>query len=124
MVEASGAQAAAGTALCEAADALAAEEEALAASLGLGSVTELEAAVDAMDGIRADGAAVDVSDAREARVRGGGDGAGERDLLAVRGGGAEGEAKGTAAQPTKKRAGGFSFFGGWAVPPTAERADE
>mmetsp|Transcript_113261 Transcript_113261/g.222092 ORF Transcript_113261/g.222092 Transcript_113261/m.222092 type:complete len:476 (+) Transcript_113261:75-1502(+) len=63
-------QSAASNALQEAADALAEEEERLAAQLGLGSVEELEAAIDSMDGIAPDGGALEGDNlAREARVR-------------------------------------------------------
>ena len=69
VMEASAAQSEASTALAEAADALAEEEEKLAKQLGMDSVEELEEALDAMEGIAADGGAIDTSDVREARVR-------------------------------------------------------
>ena len=88
---------------------MAAKEETLAASLILGSVAELDAATDAMDGIGADGVAVDVSNPWEARVSGrylewcveykegatdeGRFEAGKRDLPAVWDNGAKGDAR-------------------------------
>lgn len=69
VLEASAAQSEASTALAEAADALALEEEKLAKELGMGSIAELEEAIDAMEGFDTDGGAIDTSDVREARVR-------------------------------------------------------
>jgi len=63
-------QASASSALQEAADALEAEEEKLAAQLGLDSVEELEDAMDFLEGIDSEGVEMDDGDlAREARVR-------------------------------------------------------
>jgi hypothetical protein len=63
-------QSEASTALGEAAASLAEEEEKLAKQLGLESVEEMEAALDAMDGIAADGGELDPTNvSREARVR-------------------------------------------------------
>jgi len=59
----------ASNALEEASAALAEEEEILAKKLGLGSVEELEIALDAMEGIAEDGGDLDTSVAREARIR-------------------------------------------------------
>lgn len=68
-MEASAAQSSASSALAEAADALYEEEQKLAATLGMDSVEEMEAALDAMEGIAADGGEIDTTDVREARVR-------------------------------------------------------
>ena len=68
-VEAIGAQATAASALRKASDALADEEEALATTLGLDDLEELENALGALDGIGEHGTELNVSDAREARTR-------------------------------------------------------
>lgn len=64
------AQAGASAALADASQALAEEEQKLAEMLGLSSVEELEASIDAMEGIAEDGGELDSDNlAREARVR-------------------------------------------------------
>lgn len=68
--EATVSQSEAATALEEASAALDEEEEKLAKKLGLESVEELEAAIDAMDGIADDGGELDPDNvSREARIR-------------------------------------------------------
>lgn len=69
-LDAAQSQSEASSALKDAADALAEEEEVLAKKLGLDSVEELEVALDSMDGIAADGGELETENiARQARVR-------------------------------------------------------
>lgn len=69
VMEASMAQSDASSALAEAADAMLEEEEQLAEALGMDSIDELEAAIDAAQGIDSEGVQIDTTDVREARVR-------------------------------------------------------
>lgn len=68
-MEAAMSQSEAASALEEAAGALAEEEQNLAEQLGMGSVEEMEAALDAMEGIADDGGELSDNLVREARVR-------------------------------------------------------